>query len=231
MIAIQMRLAIRALLFVAYALVVTVGPATAGDPQKLRADFLWFVSGHGVNLSEVADDGASPFAITRFVSADEVPPAATARVKIDGIRGAIARLQAPGEHVLPAGHGPAGTNADLTAVGLLAKLGGDADVGEIDLVVGIDLKTGTERTLVRATRDGSLFDPESANPIAAGFLPLYSIGQDRVRIHFKSDGQYHPPIDRTALAPFGSRKDHTFGPHDGSGAMPIALLARLIPSP
>lgn len=222
---------IRALLIVALALFATGGRAVAGESHKLRPDFLWFVSGHGINVNHVADGGESPFAITKFAAVDEVPSAAAARTKIDEIRGAMARLQTPGEHVLPAGYSPAGTNADLTAVGLLAKLGGDTDASEIDLVVGIDLNTGAERTLVRATRDGSLFDPESVNSVATGFLPLYSIGQDRVRIHFKSDGQYRPPIDRTALAPFGTRKDHAFGPHDGSGAMPIALLARAIPTP
>lgn len=227
----SIRAPICALLVIALALLATGERAAAGESHKLHPDFLWFVSGHGVNVSQIADGGGSPFATTKFAAVGEVPPAAAARVKIDGIRGAIARLQAPGEHVLPAGHGPAGTNADLTAVGLLAKLGSDVDVGEINLVVGIDLKTGAERTLVRATRDGSLFDPESADPSAAGFLPLYSIGQDRVHIHFKSDGQYHPAIDRTALAVFGSRKAHGFGSHNGGGAMPIALLARATPSP
>lgn len=223
------RTPIRALLVGALALLAAGGRAAAAESHKLRPDFLWFVSGHGVNISQVADGGESPFAITKFAAIGEVPAAATARAKIDGIRGAMARLQAPGEHVLPAGYGPAGTNADLTAVGLLAKLGGDADVGEIDLVVGIDLNTGAERTLVRATRDGSLFDPENVNSIAAGFLPLYSIGQNRVRIHFKSDGQYHPAIDRTALAAFGSRKVHGFGPHGGVGSVPIAPLTRVTP--
>lgn len=227
----SIRTPIRALLVVALALLATGGRVAAAESHKLRPDFLWFVSGHGVNVSQIADGGESPFATTKFAATGEVPPAAAARAKIDEIRGAMARLRAPGEHVLPAGYGPAGTNADLTAVGLFAKLGGDVDTGEIDLVVGIDLKTAAERTLVRATRDGSLLDPESADSVAAGFLPLYSIGHDRVRIHFKSDGQYHPAIDRTALAVFGSRKAHGFGPHGGSGAVPIALLARATPSP
>lgn len=231
MIANRMRHAIRALLLVAPAFVAAVGPAAASDPHKLRADFLWFVSGHGVNVSEVADDGTSPFAVTRFVPADEVPPAAAARAKIDGIRGAMARLQTPGEHVIPAGYGPVGANVDLVAAGLLSKLSGTVEAGEIDLVVGINLKTGAERMLVRVPHDGSLFDPESAEPFATDFLPLYSIGQVRVRIHFKSDDWYHPPIDRTALAPFGSRKGDIFGPHDGTETMPVALLTRAIPTP
>lgn len=231
MIANRMRHAIRTRLFATCALVATVGPAMAGDPHKLRADFLWFVSGHGVNMSEVADDGASPFAITRFVSADEVPPAIAARAKIDGIRGAVARLQMPGEHVIPAGYRPAGANADRTAANLLSKLGGAVDAREIDLVVGINLKTGAEHMLVRVPHDGSLFDAESAEAVATGFLPLYSIGQERVRIHFKSDDRYRPPIDRTALAPFGSRKGDVFGSHDGPETLPVALLIRAIPPP
>lgn len=206
-------------------------PACAGDPHKLDADFLWLVSGHGVNVSQLADGGDSPFATTKYASVEDIPPAAAARLKIGEIRGAVARLQTPGEHVLPAGHGPGGASADLTAASLLSKLGGDVDASEIDLVVGIDLKTGAERTLVRATRGGSLLNPVTLNATTAGFLPLYSIGPDRVRIHFKSDSQYRPPIDRTALAPFGSRKGAVFGPHDGRETMPVALLVGAIPTP
>lgn len=206
-------------------------PACAGDPYKLPSDFLWFVSGHGVNVSQIADGGGSPFATTKFASIDDVSPTAAARARISEIRAAVARLQTPGEHVLPAGHGPGGANVDLTAAGLLSKLGGDMDASEIDLVVGVDLGTGAERTLVRATRSGSLLDPVTIDTIIAGFLPLYSIGPDRVRVHFKSDSQYRPPIDRTALTPFGSPKDGVFGPHDERETMPVALLVRAIPTP
>lgn len=229
--ALRIRHRTRALAAAALGLLVACGSAAAEEPQTLRPDFLWFVSGHGVNVSQIADGGESPFAVSRFAAVTDVPPAAGAREKIDAIRGAVVRLQAPGEHVLPAGYGPAGTNADLAAANLLSKLGGDLNAGEIDLVIGIDLKTGAERTLVRAAQDGRLFDPERADSIDAGFLPLYSIGQDRVRIHFKSDGQYRPPIDRTALAPFGSRTGQALGPIDGTGAMPVAVLARIAPGP
>lgn len=205
--------------------------AHADELDKLRPDFLWFVSGHGVNVSQVADGGESPLATAKFVSVEKVPPAAAARARIGEIRGAVARLQTPGEHVLPAGYGPGGANADLMAAGLLAKLGGNLDAGEIDLVVGIDLKTGAERTLVRATREGSLLNPETADAVAAGFVPLYSVGQDRVRIHFKSDTQYRPAIDRSALAPFGSQKGDRLEPHGGAASMPVAVLARAASAP
>lgn len=206
-------------------------PTCAGDPHKLAPDFLWFVSGHGVNVSQVADEGGSPFAITKFADVEDVPPAAAARARIGEIRGAVARLQSPGEHVLPAGHSLGAANADLTAARLLSKLGGDMGANEIDLVVGIDLKTGAERTLIRASRGGSLLDAVTVDAITTGFLPLYSIGPDRVRLHFKSDSQYRPPIDRTALASFGARKGDVFGPHDGMETMPVALLVRAIPTP
>lgn len=219
------------LLFATLGLLVTIGPADAEEPRTLHPDFLWFVSGHGVNVSQVADGGDSPYATTKFASVEEVPPAAAARTRIGEIRGAVARLQTPGEHVLPASHGPGGANADLTAARLLSKLGGDVDASEIDLVVGIDLKTGVEHMLVRATRSGSLLDPVTLDATAAGFLPLYSIGPDRVRIHFKSDSQRRPPIDRTALAPFGFQKGGVFGPHKGMETMPVALLIRAIPTP
>ena len=205
--------------------------AGAEEPYKLRPDFLWFISGHGVNVSRIADGGDSPFATTKLVSVADVPPAAAARAKIGEIRDALARLQTPGEHVLPAGHGPGGANADLAAASLLSKLGGGLDAHEIDLVVGIDLTTGVERTLLRAARSGSLLDPATADTIAAAFLPLYSIEPDHVRIHFKSDSQRRPPIDRTALAPFGTRKGDAFEPYDGMEIMPIASLIRAIPTP
>jgi hypothetical protein len=206
-------------------------PACAGDPHRLDPDFLWFVAGHGVNVSAVADDGESPFATTKFVSVADVPPAIAARAKIDEIRAAVARLQTPGEHVLPAGRSPGGANADLTAAGLLSKLGGDLDAQQIDLVVGIDLKTGVERTLLHATRGGSLLDLATADTVTANFLPLYSIEPDRVRIHFKSDSQHRPAIDRTALAPFGSRKGEVFTLYEGLEVMPVAPLIRAIPTP
>lgn len=230
MYATRAALSICALTFATLSFLAT-GSASAGNQHTLRPDFLWFVSGHGVNVSEIADGGGSPFAITKLASIDDVPPAAAAHAKIGEIRAAMARLQTPGEHVLPAGYIPGGANADLAAARLLSRLGSGVDAGEIDLVVGIDLKTGTERTLVRAAREGSLLDPETAEAVAAGFVPLYSVGQDRVRIHFKSDTQYRPAIDRSALSPFGARKGDVFGLYGGAETMPVALLARAIPTP
>lgn len=206
--------------------------AYAGDPNKLRPDFLWFVSGHGVNVSQIADGGGSSFAIAKSAAVEDVPQAAAAREKIGEIRDAMARLQTPGEHVLPAGYSPGVANPDLTAASLFAKLGGGLDAGAIDWVVGIDLKTGTERTLVRAVRDGSLLlDPETAETVATGFLPLYSAGAGRVSIHFKSDDQYRPPIDRSALVPFGFQKGGPLDPHRGMETMPTAFLSRAVPPP
>ena len=216
-------LSIRVLAFATLS-VLALKSAYAADQHKFDPGFLWFVSGHGVNVSQIADGGDSPFATTKFVSVESVPPAEAARTKVAEIRMAVARLQMPGEHVLPAGLGPDGANADLLAAGLLAALDGDVDSREIDLVVGIDLKTGAERTLVHATR--SLLDPKTAGAVATGFLPLYSVGPDRVRIHFKSDSQYRPPIDRTALASFGSQRDGLLHPHDGVWSVPAAALAR-----
>jgi len=205
--------------------------AGAEEPYKLRPDFLWFISGHGVNVSRIADGGDSPFATTKLVSVADVPPAAAARAKIGEIRDALARLQTPGE-------APGAVTATIPAnevravrASLLSKLGGGLDAHEIDLVVGIDLTTGVERTLLRAARSGSLLDPATADTIAAAFLPLYSIEPDHVRIHFKSDSQRRPPIDRTALAPFGTRKGDAFEPYDGMEIMPIASLIRAIPTP
>ncbi len=205
--------------------------ASAADQHKFDPNFLWFVSGHGVNVSQVADGGDTPFATTKFVSIENVPPAAVAQAKIGEIRDAVARLQTPGEHVLPAGLGPDGASTDLLAAGLLAASSSGVDSREIDLVVGIDLKTGMERMLVHATGSGTLLDPRTADAVATGFLPLYSVGPDRVRIHFKSDSQYRPPIDRTALTSFGATRTDTFGPHAGAGSAPIAVLLRTLPTP
>lgn len=200
-------------------------PARAGDSYKLQSDFLWFVSGHGINLSEIVDGGESPFATTKFASPEDGPPP-KARVKIDDIRASVARLQTSGEHIVPAGYGP-GPNADLVAANILARLGGEVDAREIELTVGIDLTTGDERTLVRVIRDGRLFEPEGTETVSNRFLPLYSVGQDRVRIHFKSDGRYRPPIDRTALAPFSSRKGRAFGFNRNTNlSLPTNLLTR-----
>lgn len=221
---------VRALILATLA-ILAAGPVRAAEPHKFDPNFLWFISGHGVNLSDVADAGDSPFATTKFVSVETVPPAVAARVKITEIRDAVARLQTPGEHVVPAGHGPEGASADLTAAALLSALGGDVEASDIDLVVGIDLKTGAERMLVHRSASGSLIDPRTANAVATGFLPLYSVEPDRVRIHFKSDSQYRPPIDRTALAPFASRKDDSLAPHAGAGSLPVAVLARTVPTP
>ena len=214
-------------LLVALGLFAAAMPARAGDPYKLHSDFLWFVSGHGINLSGLVEGGESPFATTKFASPEDGPPP-KAHVKIDDIRASVARLQTSGEHVVPAGYGP-GPNADLIAASILARLGGEVDAREIELTVGIDLATGDERTLVRVVRDGRVFEPEGVETASNRFLPLYSIGQDRVRIHFKSDGRYRPPIDRTALVPFGSRKGQAFGVNRNiNSIMPTNLLTRAI---
>lgn len=216
---------------VALGLFAAAMPARAGDPYKLHSDFLWFVSGHGINLSGIVDGGESPFATTKFASPEDGPPP-KAHVKIDNIRASVARLQTPGEHVIPAGYGP-GPNADLVAASILARLGGEVDAREIELTVGVDLATGDERTLVRVIRDGRVFEPEGAETVANRFLPLYSIGQDRVRIHFKSDGRYRPPIDRTALVPFGSPKRQALGLNRNiNSVLPANLLTRaIVPTP
>lgn len=226
----RLPLSIRAVIFATVALL-AAWPASAADQHKFDPNFLWFISGHGVNVSAVADGGDTSFAATKFVSVESVPPAEAARAKIAEIREAVARLQMPGEHVVPAGLGPDGASADLTAAGLLSTLGGGVEAGEIDLVVGIDLATGTERMLVHASASGSLLDPRTADAVPTGFLPLYSVGPDRVRIHFKSDSQYRPPIDRTALRPVGARNGGLAPPHDGPWAVPAAALARAVQLP
>lgn len=202
-------------------------PARAADPFTVDPDSLWIVSGHGVNLSQIADDADGAFAVASHVGADEVPHAAE-RAKLGALQNAVAQLQTPGEHVLPAGFGPGGGNPTLVAARLLSQLGA-VDARTIDLVIGIDPATGRTRSLVRVRGDDRLFDPETAERAPRGFLPLYSVGSEGTRIHVQSDAAYRPPIDRSALDPFGRHGEGSVTALP-AGTLPPGVIARLAPA-
>lgn len=188
-------------------------PVSAAEPHAFDPGFLWFVSGHGVNLGHIADGGETLFATTRFVPGDAAP-LARERMQIAGIRSALARFRTQGEHVVPAGLGP-GSGADAMAARIIRMLDRDVQENEIELVVGFDVRSGRQRTILRSARDGTLFDPDTIEPGDAAslvsFLPLYSVEERRLRIHFKSDTQRYPSLDRSMLAAFGTNRR---GPRD-----------------
>lgn len=184
-------------------------PVAAAEPHSLGAGYLWFVSGHGINLDHIVDNREKSFATVKSVPRDP-STAVASRAMIANIRGFLAQYRASEEEiVVPAGSGP-GSDAVGVAARVFRALGPEAAGEEIALVVGFDARDGQQRTVLHSARDGRLLDlaglksgknGELSSLEKANFVPLYSVEDTHLRIHFKSDTQRYPAIDRSALAP------------------------------